>query len=277
MKIHSGLGKIVPRNQANPLDKKIASLYNCINELDRATEGAMLRQLDTRDRILNFIRGFAQENGYPPTVREIQRALDLASPRAVQYHLEALEGEGLIERVSHTVRGIHLPGREPVQEVPLFGTIAAGEPIAVPDTGGWVPVPEEMLQVPRRLVQGRREPFALRVKGISMIDALVDDGDIVILEPPGTVDNGEMVAVWLRDRQEVTLKRIYKEPGRVRLQPANREMEPIYADPDDVLVQGKVIAVLREYPAGHKLARQGNLSVTSNDNGGKTVAAVSNS
>lgn len=83
-----------------------------------------------------------------------------------------------------------------------------------------------------------------------MIDALVDDGDIIILEPPGIVDDGEMVAVWLRDRQEVTLKKIFAEPGRVRLQPANRAMQPIYADPDDVLVQGKVIAVLREYTAG---------------------------
>jgi len=210
----------------------------------------MPRKIDTRARILDFIHEFTREHGYPPTVREIQRALDLASPRAVQYHLEALEQEGLIERVSRTVRGIHLPGREPVEDVPLFGVIAAGEPIAVPDSGESVPVPEEILQVPRRLVQGRREPFALKVRGTSMIDALVDDGDIVILEPPGVVDNGEMVAVWLRDRQQVTLKRIYAEPGRVRLQPANREMEPIYAEPEDVLVQGRVIAVLREYAAG---------------------------
>ena len=210
----------------------------------------MPKQRGTRGHIFNFIQEFTRQNSYPPTVREIQRALDLASPRAVQYHLEALEQEGLIERVSRTVRGIHLPGREPVEDVPLFGVIAAGEPIAVPDSGESVPVPEEILQVPRRLVQGRREPFALKVRGTSMIDALVDDGDIVILEPPGVVDNGEMVAVWLRDRQEVTLKRIYAEPGQVRLQPANREMEPIYAEPDDVLVQGKVIAVLREYAAG---------------------------
>ena len=210
----------------------------------------MPKQTDTRARILNFIQEFTRENGYPPTVREIQRAFGLASPRAVQYHLEALEREGLIERVSHTVRGIHLPGREPVQDVPLFGTIAAGQPIPVPDSGGWVPIPEEILQVPGRLVRGRREPFALRVQGKSMIDAFVDDGDIVILEPPGAVDDGDMVAVWLSDRQEVTLKRIYEEPGRVRLQPANREMQPIYAEPDDVLIQGKVIAVLREYTAG---------------------------
>ena len=209
----------------------------------------MPRQIDTRARILNFIHEFSRENGYPPTVRDIQRAFGFASPRAVQYHLEALQGEGLIERVSHTMRAIHLPGREPVEDVPLFGTIAAGEPMDVPESSGSVALPEEILQVPRRLVQGHREPFALRVRGTSMIDALVDDGDIVILEPPGVVDNGEMVAVWLRDRREVTLKRIYAEPGRVRLQPANREMEPIYAEPDDVLVQGKVIAVLREYRA----------------------------
>jgi repressor LexA len=207
----------------------------------------MPRQIDTRARILNFVREFIRENGYPPTVREIQKAFDLASPRAVQYHLEELERKGLIERISHTARGINLPGREPVEDVPLFGTFAAGAPIDVPDSGG---LPEEMLPVPARLLQGRRDPFALRVKGTSMIDALVDDGDIIILEPPGFVDNGEMVAVWLRDRQEVTLKRIFTEQGRVRLQPANREMEPIYAEPCDVLVQGKVIAVLREFASG---------------------------
>lgn len=209
----------------------------------------MPRQPDTRGRIFNFIQDFTREKGYPPTVREIQRACGLASPRAVQYHLEALEREGFIERDSRTARGIQLPGREPAVPVPLYGTIAAGEPISVPDSGGWTPVPEEMLQVPARLVEGRRQPFALRVKGTSMIDALVDNGDIVILEPPGAVDDGDMVAVWLSDRQEVTLKKIYVEAGRVRLQPANRAMQPIYADPHDVLVQGKVIAVLREYKA----------------------------
>jgi repressor LexA len=99
-------------------------------------------------------------------------------------------------------------------------------------------------------VRGKKQPFALRVKGTSMIDALVDDGDIIILEPPGAIDDGDMVAVWLRSRQEVTLKRIYEEPGRIRLQPANREMKPIYTDPDDTLVQGKVVAVLREYNTG---------------------------
>ena len=212
----------------------------------------MPKEPDRRERILKYIREFLREKGYPPTVREIQRACGLASPRPVQYHLEALEREGLIERIPGVARGIQLPEREPVEEVPLFGSIAAGEPIAVPESGGWTPVPEEILKVPARLVRGIKEPFALRVKGTSMIDALVDDGDIVILEPPGAVDNGDMVAVWLRDRQEVTLKRIYQEPGRVRLQPANREMQPIYADPDDTLVQGKVIAVLREYTTLHQ-------------------------
>lgn len=207
----------------------------------------MPKEPDRRNRILKYIRDFLHENGYPPTVREIQRACGLASPRPVQYHLEALEREGFIERVPGRARGIQLPEREPVEEVPLFGTIAAGAPIDVPDSGG---LPEEILQVPARLVRGRREPFALRVKGTSMIDALVDNDDIIILEPPGAVDDGDMVAVWLSDRQEVTLKRIYVEPGRVRLQPANRDMQPIYADPHDVLVQGKVIAVLREYSTG---------------------------
>jgi len=210
----------------------------------------MPKQADTRPRILNFIQDFMRENSYPPTVREIQRACGLAAHRAVQYHLEALEREGLIERVSRTARGIHLPDRESAEEVPLLGAIAAGQPIPVPDSSGRATVPQEMLSVPRRLLRGRKQAFALRVEGNSMIDALVDNGDIVILEPPRVVDNGDMVAVWLTDRQEVTLKKIYVEASRVRLQPANREMQPIYADRDDVLVQGKVIAVLREYLAG---------------------------
>lgn len=215
----------------------------------------MPKYRDTRARIFNFIQEFTREKGYPPTVREIQRACGLASPRAVQYHLEALEREGVIKRVSRTVRGIQLPGREPAEEVPLLGTIAAGQPIPVPDSGGWTTAPEEMISVPRRLLRGGKQAFALRVKGTSMIDALVDNDDIVILEPPGAVDDGDMVAVWLSDRQEVTLKKIYGESGRVRLQPANRELRPIYVDPVDVLVQGKVIAVLREYPAGPRSVR----------------------
>lgn len=210
----------------------------------------MPKQTDTRVRIFKFIREFVSENRYPPTVREIQKAFGLASPRAVQHHLESLEQKGLIERVSHTVRGIHLTDKALVNEVPLLGTIAAGQPIPVPDNSGGVPIPEEILQVPGRLVRGRKELFALRVKGKSMIDALVDDGDIIILESTNAVEDGDMAAVWLSDRQEVTLKRIYAEPGRVRLQPANSEMQPIYVDPDDVLVQGKVISVLREYTAG---------------------------
>jgi len=210
----------------------------------------MPKEPDRRDRILNYIRYFARKNGYPPTVREIQRACGLASPRPVQYHLEALEREGLIDRVPRTVRGIQFPGREPTEEVPLFGTIAAGQPIPVPDSGRWTPMSEEIITVPGHLLRGRRQVFALKVEGASMIDALIDDGDIVLLEPPGIVDDGEMVAVWLSARQEVTLKKIYMEPGRVRLQPANRGMQPIYADPDDVLVQGKVIAVLRKYGVG---------------------------
>ena len=92
--------------------------------------------------------------------------------------------------------------------------------------------------------------YALRVKGTSMIDAFVDDGDIVVLEATRTADDGEMVAAWLTERQEATLKKLYREPGRIRLQPANRSMTPIYADPDQIEVQGRVIGVLRKYSQG---------------------------
>jgi len=129
--------------------------------------------------------------------------------------------------------------------VPLLGTIAAGEPIPVPCSDTWTAVPEERIEVPAGLLRGKENVYALRVKGTSMIDALVDDGDVVILEQASGTEDGQMVAAWLTDREETTLKRLYREPGRIRLQPANQAMAPIYVSPDGIEVQGRVIAVLR--------------------------------
>jgi repressor LexA len=124
--------------------------------------------------------------------------------------------------------------------VPLLGHIAAGQPIDVPD-GAYA---DEMIEVPQHLVKDK-DIFALRVKGTSMIDALINDGDLVLMKHVNTANNGEMVAVWLTDRDETTLKRFYKEGKRIRLQPENSTMEPIYVNPDVVQVQGKVVAVMR--------------------------------
>ena len=131
-------------------------------------------------------------------------------------------------------------------EVPLLGTIAAGEPIPAPDSETWTTVAEETLKLTPDIVEKRNNIYALRVKGISMLDALINDGDIVIMEATQTAEDGEMVAVWLRDEKEVTLKKIYRESDRVRLQPANQQIKPIYARPENVEVQGRIITVLRK-------------------------------
>jgi len=211
----------------------------------------MPKETDTRFKVLEYIRGFIREHGYPPTVREIQLGLGFSSPRPIQHHLERLKRDGLIKHEPLKSRGIRpIDGSQLTEEVPLLGSIAAGQPIDVPAPDTWQIVAEGMVQVPPDLLPKNIQVFALRVKGKSMIDAFVDDGDIVILEATPTAETGQMVAAWLTDRQEATLKKIYYEPSRIRLQPANDSMEPIYVDPDNLLIQGRVIAVLRKYELG---------------------------
>jgi repressor LexA len=131
--------------------------------------------------------------------------------------------------------------------VPLIGQIAAGEPIPVPDADTWDTIASsETLEVSQDLTRGRQGVYALKVQGSSMMDALINDGDIVLMQYASVVENGEMAAVWLKAEKEVTLKKVYVEPGRIRLQPANRGMKPIYVAPDNVEVQGRVIAVIRQ-------------------------------
>jgi repressor LexA len=205
----------------------------------------------TRWRILQFIRDFVEQKGYAPTQGEIQKALDISSRSVVDYHLKALEEEGAITREPEVARGIEVSGiGKRARAVPLLGTIAAGQPIPVPTEETWHTIAQETVEVPAEMLPRQIRAYALRVKGTSMIDAFVDDGDIVVLEATRTVDDGEMVAAWLTERQEATLKKLYREPGRIRLQPANRSMAPIYADPDQIEVQGRVIGVLRKYSQG---------------------------
>jgi repressor LexA len=208
----------------------------------------MPRVSDTRSRILNFIRQFRDRRGYAPTVRDIARGCNISTPSVVQYHLNMLEEEGFIRRDPEVFRSIQLleRSREAVSHVPLLGTIAAGQPIPVPAPDSWTTTPQETLQLTDELTQGRKDIYALRVKGTSLIDAFVDDGDIVLIQPASTVEDGELAAVWLKTQQEVTLKKIYREAGRIRLQPANKEMEPMYFKPEEVEIQGKVVGVLRK-------------------------------
>lgn len=196
--------------------------------------------------ILRFIRDFLDEKDYPPSIRDIQEACGISSTSVVDYNLKALERLGLIRRDREVSRAIELlehgGRRTRTRTVPVVGLIAAGQPIPVPSADTWHQAEfEDSVEVTDDMTRGRDDVFALRVKGTSMIDALVNDGDLVLMEATTSADDGEMVAVWLKDRQETTLKRIYHEGDRVRLQPANVTMQPIYARPEDVEVQGRVL------------------------------------
>jgi len=199
-------------------------------------------------RILNFIRKFLDKRGYAPTVRDIARGCNISTPSVVQHHLNTLERQGYIHRDPEVFRSIQLVERkrEAISRVPLLGTIAAGKPIPVPTPDTWTTIPEETLQLTGEVTRGKKDVYALRVKGTSLIDAFVDDGDIVLIQQTSTVEDGELAAVWLKTEQEVTLKKVYREAGRIRLQPANKEMEPMYYQPEEVEIQGKVIGVLRK-------------------------------
>jgi repressor LexA len=200
--------------------------------------------------ILHFIRQFIEEHDYPPSIRQIQDGCGISSTSVVDYNLKKLEGAGYIRRDREVSRAIELlerGGRRPrTVAVPIIGQIAAGQPIPVPTADTWSNLDyDEAIEVTRDMVGGHPNVYGLRVKGTSMIDALVNDGDIVLMETSNTADNGDMVAVWLKREQEATLKRFYQESGRIRLQPANEAMDPIYSDPANVEVQGKVLGSIR--------------------------------
>jgi repressor LexA len=187
------------------------------------------------------------DKGYPPTIRDIAAGCGISSTSVVAYNLNKLEQAGYIRRHSDISRGIKFltPQKKggKLVYIPIVGVIAAGEPIPVPDTGNIAP--NEGLEVSKELVRGKQDIYALRVKGDSMLDALIGDGDIVLMDYVGSAENGDMVAVWLKEEQEVTLKRFFAEPNRIRLEPANRQMKPIYTTPDNVEIQGRVVAVIR--------------------------------
>lgn len=212
----------------------------------------MTKQLSRRQQaMLDYIGHFLDENTYPPTIREIQRDLNVSSTSVVDYNLNILEQRNLIRRNRNISRGIEVVNRPSmprnIVRVPVIGQIAAGLPIPVMDEI----IPDEtteQLEISGDLVGTKNEGlFALRVKGLSMIDALINDGDIVILRHQETCENGETVAVWLRDEKETTLKRLYREGNQVRLQPANATMDPIYTNAENIEIQGKLVTVVRPY------------------------------
>ncbi|HEY5639845.1 MAG TPA: transcriptional repressor LexA [Dehalococcoidia bacterium] len=201
-----------------------------------------------QQRILDYIGAFIDEHDYPPSIRQIQEACDISSTSVVDYNLRILERQGHIRRDREVSRGIemlHGGRRAPrVVSVPVYGSIAAGNPIDVPDGSR---DPDDYIDVDPEIVSGREDVFAVRVKGESMIEDLINDGDIVILEKIPVAQDGDTVAAWIEDEQETTLKRIYLEGERVRLQPANRTMDPIYKDAAKVRVQGRVLGVHRNF------------------------------
>ena len=197
-----------------------------------------MRTSDKQTAILEFIRSEIEQKGYPPSVREICSAVGLKSTSSVHAHLTQLEKKGLLRRDPTKPRAMEvLDG--PVsrgRSVPLVGRVTAGLPVLATENI------EDYLVLPQSL-QGRGDLFALRVQGESMIEAGIEDGDIVVLRRQETAENGEIVVAMIDD--EATLKRIYYEDGHVRLQPENAAMEPIYAD--EVVILGRLLALFRQY------------------------------
>ncbi len=190
--------------------------------------------------ILNFIEDFVATRHYPPTYEEIRAGLGLSTKSLVDYHLTALEEAGYIRRDRLTPRGLRLANGESFQ-VPLVGSIGASLPATF-----YTDLATEALVLTRDIVPEQDGLFALKVRGTSMIDAMVNDGDIVVMKRQSEARNGDMVAARLVDRDETTLKYFYHdEPNRVRLQPANPTLGPIFTQPSNVEIQGRVVAVIR--------------------------------
>ena len=198
--------------------------------------------------ILTYLEEFITERDYPPSIRDILHGCSISSTSVVDYNLKRLEERGYIRRDREVSRAIELLNSQGARRgrsvsVPLLGKIAAGTPIPVlPET---LSSADEFVELTADQAGGRDRLFALRVEGSSMIDALINDGDIVVFEATQSCDDGDMVAVWLRDEEETTLKHFYLEGERVRLQPANGTMDPIYTSVENVAVQGRVVTAIR--------------------------------
>jgi repressor LexA len=206
---------------------------------------------ERHQKILDYIDE-RMASGYPPSIREIGEATNISSTSVVTYYLKQLEEWGRIHRDAKYSRALRLSGptNPGFLKIPILSTIAAGEPIMVPAPGATY-IGDEVygVDVARSLLPAGEKAtdlFALKVKGDSMIDAMVNDGDIVILERTEQARNGEMVAIWLPAREETTLKYFYKEKDGYRLQPANPTMKPLKYDKTEPLeIKGKVVLVIR--------------------------------
>lgn len=225
-------------------------------------------------KIMEYLTEFIEEYGYSPSIREIGDAIDVKSTSLVDYYLNQLELRGYISREGRISRSIRVlePVHSPIKmvgkqistaaqtvgaaldsliSIPMRGRIVASTPIPMPPSDFNYYDSESGVEIARSLLPGREkvnELFALEVQGDSMIDAMVNDGDIIIMRPAQQASNGEMVAVWLDDKDETTLKYFYKENNRIRLQPANPTMDPIFVEnPNALRIMGKVVMVIRQY------------------------------
>jgi len=234
----------------------------------RRSEGLSKRH----QKILDFLTKFQADNGYSPSIREIGESISVQSTSLVDYYLKQLEDMGYISREQHISRsicllkpaettqsitqrvaeGIRKAGAavDELLSIPVMGRIVASEPLPMPASDVGYFDSESSIEIARSLLPAREKSddlFALEVQGDSMIDAMVNDGDIIIMKRAQQAQNGEMVAVWLDDKDETTLKYFYKESTRVRLQPANPNMGPIYVEnPAALRIMGKVVMVIRQ-------------------------------
>lgn len=224
---------------------------------------------ERQKKILEILEKFQTQYGYPPSIREICDKTGISSTSVVNYYLEQLEEMGYIERDRRVSRGVRVlkPLEElagavarPIKQaaeavadllhIPVMGRITAGDLVPIPPSDFAYYDYESVIDVPRSQLPARERGenlFALEVEGDSMIDAMVNDGDIVVMKPATEARNGEMVAIWRNDKDETTLKYFFLENGRVRLQPANPTMPPIIIDdPSVVEIRGKVVMVIRQ-------------------------------
>jgi repressor LexA len=209
---------------------------------------------ERHQRILDFIQEYQRKHKHPPSIREIGESCDISSTSVVNYYLDQLEKNGHIERDRKISRGLRVTGQSPIGElfrVPVLGRIQAGDPIMIPDIHPMGP--DESIEIASSLMPTRergKDLFALEVQGTSMIDAMVNDGDIVVMRPTQEAKNGDMVAIWLPDRNETTLKYFFKERDGYRLQPANPAFKPILLKKSDPIeIKGKVVMVIRKVTA----------------------------
>ena len=217
----------------------------------------MVKLSDRQQMIMSFIENFIEEHDYPPTIRDIQNGCNISSTSVVAYNLDKLKDGGQLDRHSAVSRGLSLASAGSNSNkfksteidsvaVPLLGTIAAGSPFPMPENDTWSDLSgSELIDLPQAIVGPGDNVYALKVRGESMIDALISDGDLVIMEQTSSVRNGQMAAVRIKSENTTTLKNFYSEGPRIRLEPANSQMNAMTFPSDDVEVLSKVVAVWR--------------------------------